>query len=185
MGIHVVYNLIGCLRKYWKFLNAIRDIYIFKHYIIIYYILLKHLKHFKLFNRNITYLFHNFLLHIQLDKSMSKHLLRLCNYRHFYKGSENIHRYLRRSSKIVLPVFQMTWIFINGPLAMGGFLPPLVKNRKFRKKRLFGGPQFRRISQTTFLGHFGQKFFWSHDVILTYDVIFSQNWRNFDDFSIK
>ena len=29
MGIHVVFNLIGSLRKYWKFLNAIRDIYMF------------------------------------------------------------------------------------------------------------------------------------------------------------
>ena len=29
MGIHVVFNLVGSLRKYWKFLNAIRDIYIY------------------------------------------------------------------------------------------------------------------------------------------------------------
>ena len=30
MGIHVVFNLIGSIRKYWKFLNAIRYIYLKK-----------------------------------------------------------------------------------------------------------------------------------------------------------
>ena len=35
-----------------------------------------------------------------------------------------------------------------------------VKNRKFRKNGFSGAPKFRRIPQTTYLGHFGQKIFW-------------------------
>ena len=65
---------------------------------------------------------------------------------------------------------------INGTLARGGGgLPPPGKKIENSEKTAFRGPPNFDVFDKQYLwGILVKKMFWSHDVILKYDIIFSQ-----------